>query len=298
MIADRQTHELPERAAELARVAAFPGLRGHRCLRRRAAAPVRRRAHALSPPCSSRCPTCRTPRRTAPSWISAATILRRRARVAALRALGFTVPERIVARGARLAGRPCAGVAVDAGARPDGHDAAGHPGPAGRAAASRRDVQPVRPLPQPPCRPACSCCRCSSATRPCWTASPPCSVPRRCWPSTSPATPGCAGGPAVPGGRPRAHPAARPAARRRGTPGGRDPDHPPRGQGRRTSPSPSPPWKAGWTPTPPAARAPRWPMPRWRACCAPCWPTSPPPRPRARRRAWRSWPWARPAGGR
>ena len=108
--------------------------------------------------------------------------------VAALKAMGFARPEHVGAR-AGLAGRACAGAAIDPSAGSHEDAVAGDPGAQSGAQPhpdetfSRFD----RFLRRSP--PGCSCCRCSSAIRRCWTASPRYWARRPGWPITGARTP-------------------------------------------------------------------------------------------------------------
>ena len=261
MVADRQIHELPERPADLERFATFMGypdatsfandlLRHLRQVRARYAEVFELVPELLEPDGAG------------PELDFSGVDAAPAGTTAALRALGFGNPERIVAA---VRGWQAGHVrALRSDAR--------------RASCWRRCCRafwrrwPASRSPTP-CStgstlswraspPACSCCRCSSATRRCSTGLPPCSAPRRRWPTTSPATlprsmaccrPDETGDPA---------PLLRGAPARRAPARGRHRDHPPHRPRGRLLPSPSRRWRAGWMPTPPGSAGRRSPMPR------------------------------------
>ena len=164
MVADRQVHALPERPAELERFATFMGFPAaaafadallDRLARVRARyAEVFEQVPELLEGQAAAAPTLdfRGDGRAGGDAGGAARPGLRRAG-----------PHR--RRGARLAGRARARVALGAGARADGPDAAGAAGGARPAAAAGRDLRPVRRVHRAVSPPACSFCRCSSATR-------------------------------------------------------------------------------------------------------------------------------------
>ena len=170
-----------------ARSPTFMGYADAAALRRGAAAPSDARAARATPELFEARARPARGRRRRRRWISAAPATRRRHRRRRCRH-GLRRHRARHRGGARLAGRPRARAALGARPRPDARSAAR---PAGRARPARPQpdagVRPVRRLPRHACPPACSCCRCSSATRRCSTASPRCSAPRRRSPTIWPA---------------------------------------------------------------------------------------------------------------
>ena len=148
MVADRQTHSLPEKPAELARIAVFLGYPDAPRFRRGAAAPSAAGAARL--PRGVRAgarPAGRVPG-SAANWISAAMPTRRRQRWRCCVDLGFTQPDRIVAAVRVLAGGTAARAALAACAGTDGAGAARDPCGAGAPAAARCRLHPVRRVPR------------------------------------------------------------------------------------------------------------------------------------------------------
>ena len=297
MIADRQVHELPQRPAELARFATFMGyadaaafaaelLRHLRQVRERYAEVFELVPELLAPGRVRRW-----------SWISAASMPRRRPPSPRCRTLGFGSPDRIVAavRGwqaghvralrsararellAQLLPRMLAALARQP--QPDTvfnrFDAFLARQPAGVQLLSLFQRNPG------PARPDRRGARCGAVAR-----QPPGQSPGR---ARRPAEPGRESG-----SRPSA---ARPAAGTRACSrtSSRSPAAP---CARRIFPPRSPRWRAGSTPTRRACAAPRSPMPRWARCCRRCWRISPRASAGCAAGRWRWWRWARRAGAR
>ena len=97
MVADRQVHELPQQPAELARFATFMGYADAAAFAAELLHHLRPGARALRRGVRAGAGTAGARRIRRWSWISAASMRRRTRTVAALRALGFGNPERIVA---------------------------------------------------------------------------------------------------------------------------------------------------------------------------------------------------------
>ncbi len=189
MVADRQTHELPERPAELARVRDLHGLS---------------RTRPPSPPTLLRhldrvrtryaevfelVPELLEPGAPAPELDFSGVDAAPERTAAALRALGFGNPERIVAAvrgwqaGHVRALRSERARELMAQMLPRVLAALGAPAAAGRG------VQPVRRFPGAPAGRRAAAVAVPAQSRRCSTGSPRCWAPRRRWPTTWPATP-------------------------------------------------------------------------------------------------------------
>ena len=182
MVADRQTHALPESPAESHAFATFMGFPPPTAFADAllTASPGSGRA---TPRCSSKYRNCWMSRRRGRRWISVRRA-RRKKRWRHCAAWALPSPPVSSMRSRALAGRACARVPLAAGARADGPDAAGVAGV--RSGRSRIRMRPslgsTRSSPISP--PACSFCPCSSAIRPCWNGWRRCSVPRPHSPTT------------------------------------------------------------------------------------------------------------------
>ena len=255
----------PAKPDELARFAVFMGFAGRAAFAeallrpsRPGAAPLRRGVRGGAGAAG--------PRRPASSTSAA----RRRAagdRRGAARARLRATPSGIVAtvRGWQ-AGRLRA-LRSRAGARADGRRCCRRCSP--RSAPSRSPTSPSAASTRcsRSCRPACSCCPCSSATRRCSTASPPCSARRRRSPNISRSMPAALDGLLAPDGRPRSRAHARAPAARRAALEDAIADHAALVREEDFSHLRRPRWRAGSTPTRPGCGARRWPTPRSPPCC-------------------------------
>ena len=169
MVNDRQTHSLPEKPDDLARIAMFLGFPDTASFARaliRQLARVRMHYAAVfevlpSPLYDTAAGPALDFRGDEPSPPDT---------VAALRAMGFATARANRRSHPSLDRRVMCALCDRAARGVDGSDAADDPGSDRQPAASGRDVHPVRPVPERTARRRAACCRCSSAIPCCWIA--------------------------------------------------------------------------------------------------------------------------------